>query len=239
MKVLIAEDDDHIRNGIVELLEDEGYQVIPARDGREALQLFQNIPPDFVILDIMMPHINGYDVCRTIRSQYPTLPVVFLSAKSEEIDKVLGLELGADDYISKPFGIKEFLARIRAVSRRSIKTPTPSSSSPSPDPTTSNPTSDRFFLNDLEVIPGELRAKRGQVIIELSRRDVLILALFHRNPGKVLDRNTIFNECWGVHYFPNSRTLDQHISQLRKKIEQDPKSPTIIHTIHGAGYRYE
>jgi len=227
MKVLIAEDDAHTRLGLAEILEAEGYRTILARDGREALGLFEQHSPDFVCLDIMMPGVNGYDVCRRIREQNPAVPVIFISAKSEEIDKVIGLELGADDFIVKPFGVKEVVARIRAVTRRAMAARPEKEAPPS------------FRLGDLEVFPAELRARRAEQVIELSLRDVKLLQLFHDNAGKVLDRNAIFNAAWGIDYLPNSRTLDQHISQLRKRVEPDPKNPTLIRTVHGVGYRYE
>jgi two-component system, OmpR family, alkaline phosphatase synthesis response regulator PhoP len=164
MKVLVAEDDHHMLAGIVDILEGEGYETMAARDGREALALFRDRGPDFVCLDIMMPHVSGYDVCREIRKLDATVPVIFLSAKSEEIDKVLGLELGADDYVMKPFGMKEFVARLRAISRRCFaqrRGPTPSAS---------------FRMGALEVMPGELRARRGDGgLVELSLREVAIL----------------------------------------------------------------
>jgi DNA-binding response OmpR family regulator len=152
---------------------------------------------------------------------------VFISAKSEEVDKVLGLELGADDYILKPFGVREVVARIRAVTRRCYQRGKRSDSA------------EPFRMDDLEVLPAELRARRGDTLIDLSLRDVKILELLHRKRGKVVDRATLFGECWGVHHVPHSRTLDQHISQLRKRIERDPKQPSIIRTVHGAGYRFE
>jgi len=227
MKVLVAEDDPNTRSGLIEVLENEGYQTVSAKDGKEALDAFRKESPDFVCLDIMMPGESGYDVCREIRRENRTVPIIFISAKSEEIDKVIGLELGADDFIMKPFGTKEVIARIRAVSRRCLAAreegETPSS----------------FELHDLEVFPAELRARRGEEVIDLSLREVKILELFHRRPGKVLDRNTILNECWGIDYFPSSRTLDQHISKLRKRIERDPQRPEIVQTVHGVGYRYD
>lgn len=226
MKVLLAEDDELTRHGLAEVLESEGYQVIQAADGAAALVQFQENTPDFVCLDIMMPGQSGYDVCRSIRSTHPEMPIVFISAKSEEIDKVVGFELGADDFIVKPFGVREVVARIRAVTRRCH-------AAGGVDLTKS------FTMGDLDVFPAELRATRCEQTIELSLRDVQILELLHRNAGRVLGRNTIFNHCWGEDYFPNSRTLDQHISQLRKRIEVDPKSPKIIRTVHGAGYRYD
>jgi DNA-binding response OmpR family regulator len=227
MKVLIAEDDAHIRNGLAEILQGEGYDTLTAHDGKEALTLFKQHKPDFVCLDIMMPGANGYDVCREIRKTDMAVPVIFISAKSEEVDKVLGLELGADDYILKPFGVREVVARIRAVTRRCMAAKN----------------GDRpaapFTMGDLEVSPAQLRARRGETAIDLSLRDVRILSLLHRQQGSVVDRDTFFNECWGLDYMPNSRTLDQHISQLRKRIEVDPKNPEIIRTVHGVGYRYD
>jgi DNA-binding response OmpR family regulator len=227
MKILVAEDDPNTRGGLVELFDNEGYETVQAATGKEALAVFADQTPDVVCLDIMMPDINGYDVCREIRRFDATVPVVFISAKSEEIDKVLGLELGADDYIVKPFGVREVIARIRAVTRRCMaarKTGDPESS---------------FKADDLRVVPSELRAYRGEEAFDLSLRDVKILDLLARNKGKVVDRDTMFNACWGMNYMPNSRSLDQHISQLRKRIERDPKHPAIIKTVHNAGYRME
>ena len=226
MKVLLAEDDTFIRDGLAEILLGEGYQVVSAVDGESALRLFESENPDFVCLDIMMPKLSGYDVCKQIRAARPAVPIIFISAKSEEIDKVVGLELGADDFIVKPFGVKEVVARIRAVTRRCRAA------------TDSTPP-DSFQMGDLTVFPDELRARCGDKTIDLSLRDVSILELFHRHRGQVLDRNTIFNHCWGEDYLPNSRTLDQQISQLRKRIEASPKQPKIIRTVHGAGYRFE
>ena len=227
MKVLVAEDDEHTRNGLVEVLEREGYTVISAKDGQQALERFKGEKPDFVCLDIMMPEVNGYDVCRELRQTDPATPIIFISAKSEEIDRVVGLELGADDFITKPFGVREVVARIRAVTRRCLASREEHA----------GPTS--FAMADLTVYPAELRARRGESVIDLSLRDVRILQLLHGHQGEVVDRNAIFDACWGLDYMPNSRTLDQHISQLRKRIEQDPKHPSIITTVHNAGYRYD
>ena len=228
MKVLVAEDDHHMLAAIVDILEGEGYQVLAARDGSEALTLFRSQQPDFVCLDIMMPRVNGYDVCREIRQLDGKVPVVFLSAKSEEIDKVLGLELGADDYIMKPFGVKEFVARLRAISRRCFAA----------RPTREQ--ADDFTMGDLTVMPSELRARRGDgQLVELSLREIKILATLHGSRGKALSRDHLFQACWGGDSYPNSRTLDQHISQLRKKIESDPKTPKIIATVRGVGYRFD
>ena len=228
MKVLVAEDDKNIREGLLEILQNEGYVTIGAENGKIALEQYEKEKPDFVCLDIMMPELNGYDVCREIRKQDDLIPIIFISAKSEEIDRVLGLELGADDFIMKPFGVKEVIARIRAVSRRCLKTKKVEPEGP-----------EEFVMDDLTVIPNELRARRGDEVIDLSLRDVKILNLLFKMKGKVVDRDTLFNECWGMDYFPSSRSLDQHVSKLRKRIELDAKEPRIIKTVHGAGYRFE
>ena len=225
MHVLIAEDDVHTREGLAEVLRAEGYQVATAEDGRAALQQFSTRRPDFVCLDIMMPCKSGYEVCRRIRESAPDIPIIFISAKTEEVDKLAGFELGADDFIEKPFGVREVVARIRAVTRRCY------------DRRQEPPES--FRMADLEVFPAELRARRGDQSIELSLRDVCLLRLFYDHRGQALERRTIFRHAWGEQYFPNSRTLDQHISQLRKRIELDAKSPRIILTVHGVGYRFD
>lgn len=230
MKVLVAEDDPITRDGLREILENEGYRVVAAADGAEALALFERESPDFVCLDVMMPGRDGFAVCRALREQHPAVPIVFISAKGEEIDKVVGLELGADDFIVKPFGVREVVARVRAVARRCI-----ARRSLGTDP--GGPAS--FRLDDLEVFPRELRARRDGHTFDLSPRDVRLLELFHGNPGRVLDRDALYTRGWGEDYLPDSRTLDQHISQLRKRIEADPRNPRIIRTVHGAGYRYE
>lgn len=228
MKILIAEDDIYTRNGLVEVFEGEGNEVLAAGTGEEALGLFSPGEFDFVCLDIMMPGKNGYEVCKEIRKRDTRVPVLFLSAKSEEIDKVVGLELGADDYIVKPFGVREVLARVSAIRRRySLQ-----------EEERSCGKTEEFTLGDLRIVPGELRAYRGESGFSLSVRDLKILSLFADNPGKVLSRDELFDAGWGVDYLPTSRSLDQYISQLRKKIERDPARPGIIVTVHAAGYRY-
>ena len=231
MKVLVAEDDALIRQGLAEILEKEGYQVVQAEDGEQALDLFERESPDFVCLDIMMPGCSGYDVCRILRERKVDLPIIFISAKSEEIDKVLGLELGADDFILKPFGVREVVARIRAVTRRYLLGTGVGRDRPAGQ--------HGFVMADLRIEPDELRAYRGDERIDLSLRDIAILGCLHRQAGKVVSRQTLFDECWGRDYLPSSRTLDQHISQLRKRIERNPAEPRIVCTAHGSGYRYD
>ncbi len=226
MRILVAEDDGYTREGLIEILEGEGYTTCAAADGREALAQYLDFRPDLVCLDIMMPDMSGYDVCREIRRDARQVPILFISAKSEEIDKVVGLEMGADDYIVKPFGVKEVVARVRAVLRRAM-----------PDPALQPQAA--FQMKDLRVVPGELRVYRNRKPIDISARDMRILQFLHQNRGRVIDRDTLMNECWGLNYLPGSRALDQHISQLRKRIEKHPSRPAIITTVHGAGYRYE
>ncbi len=227
MKVLVAEDDRLTREGLMEILAREGYEPVGATNGEEALRLFRSEQPDFVCLDIMMPGLSGYEVCKRLRDEDAELPIIFISAKSEEIDKVVGLELGADDFIMKPFGIQEVIARIRAVTRRSLA----SQKRHGDDET--------YLMGDLQVFPRELRARRREQIFDLSLRDICILRTLFRNRGKVVNRDTLFDECWGRHYQPSSRSLDQHISQLRKRIEKEPGNPEIVLTVHGSGYRFE
>jgi DNA-binding response OmpR family regulator len=226
VKVLIAEDDAHILRGLQDLLEGEGYQTVAALDGEQALALFSRAKPDFVLLDIMMPRRDGYEVCRELRRLDAQIPVIFISAKSEEIDRVIGLELGADDFIMKPFGTKEVIARIRAVTRRCLRRQDQGAIR-------------GMRMHELEVFPAELRARRGDQQIELSLRDVRILTVLYERRGQVVPRDTLYDLCWGRAYLPSSRTLDQHISKLRKAIERDPREPEIIQTVHGVGYRYD
>ena len=227
VKILVAEDDHHTREALVRILTQEGFQVIAATNGREAIELFQAEKPDLVCLDVMMPELNGYEVCKRIRREDDQVPLLFLTAKSEEIDTVVGLELGADDYVAKPFGVREILARIRAILRRTrLLEKKPSLGT-------------NFTLGTLQVFPAELRALRNDDEIQLSLRDLKILQLFHDRPSQVITRDELYNHAWGLDYFPNSRSLDQHISQLRKKVEPDPADPEIIKTVHGAGYRFQ
>jgi DNA-binding response OmpR family regulator len=227
MRVLIAEDDDFIRKGLAEIFRMEGFEIIEAADGEAAVHRFYSETVDFVCLDIMMPKKSGYDVLKEIRKHNTKIPVMFVTAKSEEIDTVLGLELGADDVIVKPFGVKEVAARIRAVTRRTMEQMNPD------EPVSS------FRIGDLTVTPAKLRAERDGSVIELSLRETEILRLFAKNEGKVLSKQAIFDQCWSERFFPLSRTLDQHISKLRKRIEKDPQTPKIIKTVHGVGYRYD
>lgn len=228
MKILVAEDDPLTREALVACLEGEGFAVTAAANGLEAIESWKSDPPDLVCLDIMMPGLDGYEVCRRIRASDPRLPVVFLSAKNEEIDVVVGLELGADDFVRKPFGRHELLARLRAALRRNEGAKA-----------AAGPRSrESFAMGPVTVYPKELRAERAGALIELTPREVAIMALLHERRGEAVDRDTLLNRCWGLDYFPESRTLDQHIAKLRKKLGDDPAAPRVLETVRGVGYRF-
>jgi two-component system, OmpR family, alkaline phosphatase synthesis response regulator PhoP len=223
MKLLLADDDPITLESLGACLQPEGFTTLLARDGREALELWEKHRPDLLCLDIMMPHLDGYEVCRRVRASDSQVPVLFLSAKSEEIDVVVGFQLGADDFIRKPFGRHELLARIRSVLRRAQGRGKPARS---------------FAMHELLVYPHELRAERDGTSIDLTPRETAILSLLHELAGQAVDRDTLLNRCWGIDYFPDSRTLDQHVAKLRKRIEADPEKPSIVETVRGVGYRF-
>jgi DNA-binding response OmpR family regulator len=224
-RILVVEDDPSILTGLVDLLEGEGFIVEQAMDGLAAIACHAKAKPDLVLLDVMIPGKSGYDVCREIRRTDPVTPVIMLTAKGEEVDKVVGLELGADDYVVKPFGVNELLARIRAVQRRGR---------PKADGRDEQPL--RFA--DVSIDPRTLRGTRGEKSFDVSRREMALLRLFSTHDGEVLDRFTIMDEVWGVRYEGTTRTLDQHVALLRKKIEADPAHPRHLTTVHGTGYRF-
>ena len=224
-RVLVVEDDPAILTGLTDLLEDEGFGVVSATDGASAVLLHGREKPDLVLLDVMIPEKNGYDVCREIRRVDPVTPVIMLTAKGEEVDKVVGLELGADDYVVKPFGANELLARIRAVLRRGR-------------PRRAGRDEQPILFGEVSVDPRTMRGARGERSFAISRRELSLLQLFASRPGEVLDRDTLLEEVWGVRYEGTTRTLDQHVAGLRKKIEEDPAHPRHIETVHGMGYRF-
>ena len=226
--ILVAEDETVIREGLVDVLSVEGYEVIEAVDGEEAVNLFQdkqNI--DLLLLDIMMPKCSGYDVCRAVRERDGRVPILMLSAKSEEIDKVVGLELGADDYITKPFGIRELTARIAAALRRNNLEVDSAEESPGV-----------FPFGDAIVDVRKYEVRRGGRMHSLTAREMDLLRLFYAKPDEVLTRDYLLDAGWGVQYMGTTRTLDQHVAQLRKKVEPNPDNPKTIITIHGVGYKY-
>jgi two-component system alkaline phosphatase synthesis response regulator PhoP len=228
MRILVADDDPVTLDAVGASLGSDGFEVVLAANGEEALLLWKESKPDLLCLDIMMPGLNGYDLCRKVRAVDPHIPILFLSAKSEEIDVVVGLEIGADDFVRKLFGKRELLARVHAILRRGIER--------NPDPI---PVMESFSMRDLLVFPKQLRAEReGLEEIHLSPRELSILELLHSRAGEVVERDAFFDHCWGMDYFPESRTLDQHIARLRKRIEHDSANPQIIETVRGVGYRF-
>lgn len=222
MKILIAEDDPLTLDALAACVESDGFTALRAADGRHALDLWRSDQPDLLCLDIMMPGVDGYEVCRRVRGSDRHIPILFLSAKNQEIDVVVGLDLGADDFIRKPFTRAEVMARIRSALRRSAP----------------RDGKDDFKLADLTVRPRAMLAERGGKVIELTPREVSMLRLLHDHRGAPVSRDVFLDTCWGLDYFPDSRTLDQHIFLLRKKIERDPATPEIIQSVRAVGYRY-
>lgn len=234
MRVLIVEDDAHLRRGLADLLALEGYVCDTAADGAEGLARQQAFQPDFCVIDVAMPKMDGVSLCRALRRRGVAAPILLLTARGDEIDRVVGLEAGADDYVTKPFGPRELVARMRAILRRC---PQPGAPSPAVD---APEAADSFVIGDVEVDQRALKAKRGGAwVAELTLREVKILCLLLRRAGEAVSRDDIFDHCWGRDFMPNSRALDQSISVLRRKIERDPADPRVIRTVHGVGYRYE
>jgi DNA-binding response OmpR family regulator len=223
MKILIAEDHQPIREGLQELLQTAGYECLAASNGGEAWVLFQRHAPEFCLLDVMMPEMDGLELCRQIRRVNERVPIVFLTAKGAELDRVLGLELGADDYILKPFSPREVLVRIKRIAFRC-----------EPVAPLANTV---FRLHDLVVDVAALQARRGEQVIALTEREAIILRTLYLHPTQVVSRDTLLNEGWGHDYFNSSRALDQCISVLRKKIERNSHGYSIILTVYGVGYR--
>ena len=227
--ILVAEDDQHIREGLADALESEGYDVTAVTDGSSVLATFTKGTYHLVILDIMMPGQSGYEVCKDVRKIDKQIPIMMLTAKSEEIDKVVGLKLGADDYVTKPFGVHELLARVEALLRRAhIATPAPKDKS-----LTDNYEFGKAIINRKQMI-----SQVNSVNHTLTSRELTLLDYFYTHPDEVLSRDDLLNAAWGIDYQGTTRTLDQHIAQLRKKVETDPKNPVAIITVHGIGYKY-
>ena len=225
-RILVAEDDRDIRQGLKDLLEGEGYSVELAENGNQALDLGLNLACDLAILDVMMPGLNGFEVCIKLRAEKPALAILMLTAKSEEIDKVAGLRSGADDYLTKPFGMYELLARVEALLRR-VRRHAPGMGE-----------AGVFTFGGVRVDANQMRLLHGEDSQPMTARELKLIQLFMAAPNHVLTRDFLLDQAWGVHYMGTTRTLDQHIAQLRKKIEADPANPQTIATVHGLGYRY-
>ncbi len=225
--IIVVEDDAHIRLGLCDALRAVGYEVSDCRDGSEAGPLIKNGRPDLVILDVMLPGKSGFDLCREIRAGKDRVPILMLSAKGQEIDKVVGLELGADDYVTKPFSLRELLARVQALLRRAQATGS------------ANDLPAEIAFGKVRVDGKALRGKRGKEAFELTPRELKVLAVLFRERGNAVSRDTLLNEVWGVDYYGTTRTLDQLIAKLRQKIEDVPSEPRHLLTVHTLGYRLE
>jgi two-component system alkaline phosphatase synthesis response regulator PhoP len=222
-KILIVEDEEDMVTGLTFNLEARDYQVIAAYDGEEGYQKALEEKPDLVILDLMLPKRNGYEVCKNLKQEIPELPIIMLTAKSQEAEIVTGLELGADDYITKPFSVLELLARIKSVLRRT------KSGSRTPDV---------YRSADLEIDFRKYSTQKKGQALTLSPREYEILKYFIERRGEIVSREDLLNQVWGYESYPNTRTVDAHIAKLRQKIEDNPEAPEHIITIHGIGYKF-
>jgi len=222
-KILVCDDEISILNMIKIFLTKEGYEVITANCGREALSLISSKSPDLIVLDVMLPDINGFDILKTISTKYK-IPVIMLTAKSDTVDKILGLEFGADDYVTKPFDMRELSARIKALLRRMEDV--------------QNYSSNIFSYNGLEIDFNEKTVKKGNQIINLTPKEFELLKIFTLSKGGVLTREELLNKVWGYDFYGDTRTVDIQIARLRKKIEDDPSNPKYIITVFGFGYKF-
>lgn len=222
-KILIVEDEKDMVTGLKFNLEARDYTVIVAYDGETGYKKALEEKPDLVLLDLMLPKLNGYEVCKILKEKIPDLPIIMLTAKSQEAEIVTGLELGADDYITKPFGVLELLARIKTVFRHV------SSTSRLPEV---------YRFGNLEVNFKKYYARKDGKSLKLSPREYEILKCFIERQGEIVSREDLLNQVWGYDSFPNTRTIDAHIAKLRQKIEDIPEEPKLIFTIHGIGYKF-
>ncbi|MHB8593394.1 MAG: response regulator [Acidimicrobiales bacterium] len=231
MKVLVAEDEESFVEALVIGLAREGFEVTVATDGSQALALFDSVQPDLLLLDIMLPKLSGIDVCRAIRAR-SSVPIIMVTAKGTEIDTVVGLEVGADDYVTKPYRLRELVARMRAVLRRAQHDdPTASEAEGGGRPV--------LEVGGVQVDPDRHRVfVRGREVI-LRRKEFELLLLLVENAGRVLTRDTLIDRVWGSDYVGDTKTLDVHVKRLRDHVEEDHAAPSIITTVRGVGYRFE
>ena len=227
VKVLIIEDEETLLHNLADKLRAEGFTVNTSTDGESGLDKIRSETPDLIVLDIMLPGLDGLSICRMVRHDNATthIPIIMLTARGTEVDKIVGLESGADDYIVKPFGLGEFLARVRAVMRRAPGRPMIQQ--------------DELVANDLRMNLTGRRMFKGEEEIRLSNKEFDLLAELMRNRSAVLSRDLILTKVWGYDYFVDKRTVDVHIRWLREKIEDDPSNPKRIITVRGVGYRFE
>src|ERR1039457_160944 len=225
-KILIVEDDPHILLGLEEVLKSEGYEVASCNRSDAALEAVAKHQPTLIVLDVMLPGASGYDICKQLRAKKVATPILMLTAKGQEIDKVVGLDLGADDYVTKPFGVRELLARIHALLRRTAASPSAEANSQVP-----------FQIGSATIDPQTFQLKRQKEVEELTPKELKLLQLFSTHPGEVFSRDRLLNEVWGYNYYGTTRTLDQVIVQLRKKLGDSGDEPQHLLTVHGVGYK--
>jgi len=225
-KILIVEDDPHILLGLEEVLKSDGFDVVTCDRGDQALDAAAKHKPALIILDVMLPGASGYDICKQLRAKKTSVPILMLTAKGQEIDKVVGLDLGADDYVTKPFGVRELLARIHALLRRGGGGAGREAEDEKP-----------FKIGEATIDPKTFQLKRGRSTEELTAKEVKLLQIFHARAGEVLSRDKLLNDVWGYNYYGTTRTLDQVIVQLRKKLGDNGGEPKHLLTIHGVGYK--
>lgn len=223
-RILIIEDDLAILRGIKDNLEYESYEVLTATDGEHGYSLILEKKPDLVILDLMLPRMSGYEICRKARKEGNTIPILMLTARGEEVDRVLGLDLGADDYVTKPFSVPELLARIRAILRRVQQ-----------DRTGDLP--DALHLGDISIDFRRFEARKGGRTLNMSRKEFGVLRVLAARAGEVVTRDELLDAVWGYEQYPTTRTVDNHIALLRTKLEDDPTQPRHLITVHGVGYK--
>ncbi|MEV5316093.1 response regulator transcription factor [Streptomyces sp. NPDC052687] len=236
--VLLAEDDRAIRHALERALTLEGYRVTAVADGVEALAQAHRTPPDVLVLDVMMPGIDGLQVCRVLRAEGDRTPILMLTALVETADRIAGLDAGADDYVVKPFDVEEVFARLRALLRRTADAPgmPVRQAAPAPVPAPARPAGDRLIeAAGLRMDPRARRAWRGERELELTRTEFELLELLVRNAGIVLDHSTIYDRIWGYDFGPGSKNLAVYVGYLRRKLDQ-PGAPQLIHTVRGVGY---
>jgi DNA-binding response OmpR family regulator len=221
-KVLVVEDDPAILRGLADNLRFEGYIVVTAADGESGYQMQHRENPDLIVLDLMLPRINGLDLCRKLRTDGIQVPILMLTARSEEADRIIGFDTGADDYVTKPFSLGELMARIRAILRRTSRTGRP----------------EELRFGDVEVDFKRYVAFRNGKPVDMTRKEFATLRCLAARSGEVLTRDELLNEVWGYESYPVSRTVDNHIASLRAKLEADPAHPAHIRTVHGVGYKF-
>lgn len=224
-KILLVDDEEPIIESIEFAMKQEGFDVVKAFDGQEALQKVQLEKPNLIVLDLMLPQLSGLEVCRTLRRERNETPIIMLTAKGEEIDRVIGLEVGADDYLVKPFSLRELTARIRALLRRSKASPDDGNKP------------EVLQYEDLMMNLTEHKVKVRGKQVELSPKEFRILALLMSQPNKVFSREDLLEQVWGLDFYGDTKTVDVHIRWLREKIEQDPSNPKFVQTVRGFGYR--